>query len=277
MSRRAATRTRDELEELSPPSRLLLALEGRAVFEWAALAMAWRWLRRAPRGDGHPVLVLPGLIAGDYSTWPLRQFLQRCGYTPYPWELGINVGPRDHIVQGLTARVRRIQKEHGRKLSLVGWSLGGAMAHALAARMPGRIRSVVTLGSPLGPHPKANHAWRIFELVSGIAVDDPRLQDILRQAARVPHTSILSRSDGVVAWRNSLTRDSRRSENIEVPASHLGLGVNPAVLWAIADRLAQPEGQWTPFDRSGWRGVLYGDPQRDRVTDRALATRVQAD
>jgi len=250
---------------LPPPSRLLLALEGRAVFEWAAFGMAWPWLRRAPRGDGHPVLVLPGLIAGDYSTWPLRRFLGACGYAAYPWALGLNVGPRDRIVRGLAARVRALHKEHGRKVSLIGWSLGGAMAHALAARMPGKIRSVVTLGSPLGPHPKANHAWRIFELVSGIAVDDPRLQDLLRQAARVPHTSILSKSDGVVAWRNSLSRDTRRSENIEVPASHLGLGVNPAVLWAIADRLAQREGEWTPFDRNGWRVVLYGDPHRGRV------------
>lgn len=256
-----------EVPPLQAPSRLLLALEGRAVFEWAAFAMAWPWLRRAPRGDGHPVLVLPGLIAGDYSTWPLRRFLRQCGYTAYPWSLGLNVGPRDRIVRGLAARVRSIEKLHARKVSLVGWSLGGAMAHALAARMPGKVRSVVTLGSPLGPHPKANHAWRIFELVSGIAVDDPRLQDLLRQSARVPHTSILSKSDGVVAWRNSLTHDAQLSENIEVPASHLGMGVNPAVLWAIADRLAQREGAWAPFDRNGWRSVLYGDPQQRGLVD----------
>ncbi|MEO6064335.1 MAG: alpha/beta fold hydrolase [Lysobacterales bacterium] len=243
------------------PSPLLLALEGRAAFEWAACAVTWPLLRRAPRGDGHPVLVLPGLMAGDLSTWPLRAFLAQCGYVAYPWELGLNVGPRDNIVRGMVERVRKIQKEHKRKVSLIGWSLGGAMAHALAARMPAKVRSVITLGSPLGSQPRASNVWRVFELVSGLAADDPRLQDLLRQKTRVPHTAFLSKTDGVVAWRNSLACGGRLSENIEVTASHLGLGVNPAVWWAIADRLAQREGSWAPFERSGWRSMLYGDPK----------------
>lgn len=266
---RQATRRRAAPEETSlrAPSPLLLAMEGRAAFEWAACALAWPWLRRAPRGDGHPVLVLPGLMAGDLSTWPLRAFLAQCGYVAYPWELGLNVGPRDGIVGGIVERVRDIQKHHKRKLSLIGWSLGGAMAHALAARMPSKVRSVITLGSPLGHAPRASNAWRVFELASGIAADDPRLQHQLRQRSRVPHTSFLSKTDGVVAWRNSLARGGRMSENIEVTASHLGLGVNPAVWWAIADRLAQAEGSWTPFDYSGWKSVLYGDPHMPGWSD----------
>lgn len=245
------------------PSALLLALEARAFAEWAALVMSWPLLKRAPSGDGHPVLVLPGLVANDLTTWPLRRFLEARGYTAYPWELGFNVGPRDHIVRGLGERVRALHKRHKRKVSLVGWSLGGAMARALACAMPEKVRSVVTLGSPLGGHPRSTNAWRIFELVSGFDSDDPRLRAVLARHPKVPTTSILSKLDGVVAWPMSLVPNTELSENIEVRASHLGMGVNPAVLWAIADRLAQSEGEWRPFERSGWRTVLYGAPQHD--------------
>jgi pimeloyl-ACP methyl ester carboxylesterase len=253
-------------ETLQPPSALLLALESRAFLEAAACAAAWPMLRAAPRGDGHPVLVLPGLAAGDGSTWPLRRFLARCGYAAYPWRLGRNLGPKDGLVRGLFDRVRAIHREHGRKLSLVGWSLGGAMARALAVRMPSAVRSVITLGSPLGGHPRGTNAWRLFEIVSGFSANDRRLRTLAARHPRVPHTAILSKTDGIVNWRMSMAPDdAEQAENIDVPASHFGLGVNPAVLWAIADRLAQPEGEWRPFDRSGWRGLVYGKPTLRRA------------
>ncbi|MCC6594213.1 MAG: alpha/beta hydrolase, partial [Xanthomonadales bacterium] len=129
-----------------PPSRLLFALESRAVLEWAALPLAWPLLKRAPRGDGHPVMVLPGLVAGDSSTWPLRRLLEELGYVSYPWQLGVNIGPRGETVPKLLARVRRIERKHGRKLSLIGWSLGGAMARAVGAHLPDSVRNVITLG-----------------------------------------------------------------------------------------------------------------------------------
>lgn len=242
------------------PSAVLLALEGRAFFEWTACVATWPLLTRAARGDGHPVLVLPGLTAGDASTWPLRKFLEGRGYAVYPWELGLNRGPREGVVHKLLARIRGIEREHGRKLSLVGWSLGGAMARALAVREPQRVRSVITLGSPLGGHPKATNAWRLFELVSGVRADDPRLRALMSRHPPVPSTSILSKSDGIVAWPMSLIPQNAVSENIEVSASHFGMGAHPAVLWAIADRLAQAEGHWKPFDRRGWRALIYGDP-----------------
>jgi hypothetical protein len=66
----------------------------------------------------------------------------------------------------------------------------------------------------------------------------------------------------------SLAQESEIAENIEVSATHMGMGANPAVLWAIADRLAQAEGQWKPFERStAWRTLLYRDPHRFRLAD----------
>ncbi len=261
MKKAAKGETREDFDaQMRAPSALLLAMEGRALFEWAAYIAAWPLLSCAARGDGHPVLVLPGLTAGDSSTWPLRKFIERCGYATYPWELGLNCGPRDGVVRKLLARLREIEREHGRKVSLVGWSLGGAMARALAVREPQRVRSVITLGSPLGGHPKATNAWRLFEFVSGVRADDPRLRALMNRHPAVPSTSILSKSDGIVAWPMSLIPQTAQSENIEVSASHFGMGANPAVLWAIADRLSQPEGAWKPFARDGLRSLIYDDP-----------------
>jgi pimeloyl-ACP methyl ester carboxylesterase len=255
-------------ETLKSPSALLMAMEGRAMFEWASYALSWPWLRKAPRGDGHPVLVLPGLCAGDSSTFPLRRFLSHLGYVAYPWKQGLNFGPRDHVIKGMTDQVREVQSKHNQKVSIIGWSLGGAMANALALRMPERIRQVITMGSPLTGHPKGTNAWRVFELVSGFRADDHRLMELVNDDPTVPTTSIMSKTDGIVNWRMSLAPDSPIAENIEVSATHMGMGTNPAVLWAIADRLAQIEGQWKPFERTrAWHSMVYRDPHRFRLAD----------
>ena len=255
-------------ETLKSPSALLMAMEGRAVWEWTSLALAWPFLKSAPRGDGHPVMVLPGLCAGDGSTVPLRRFLDRLGYATYPWDLGLNFGPRDHVIKGMVDRVRSVQKKHKQKVTLVGWSLGGAMANAMALRMPERVRQVVTLGSPLTGHPKGTNAWRVFELVSGFRHDDERLMELVNGEPSVPTTSIMSKTDGIVNWRMSLAEESPIAENIEVSATHMGMGANPAVLWIIADRLAQAEGEWKPFRRNhALHSLLYRNPHRFRLAD----------
>lgn len=255
-------------EPLKSPSALLMAMEGRAMFEWASYALTWPWLRSAPRGDGHPIIVLPGLCAGDTTTIPLRRFLSHLGYEPYPWQQGLNFGPRDHVIKGMVDQVRAVQKKHKQKVSIIGWSMGGAMANALALQMPERIRQVITLGSPLTGHPKGTNAWRVFEMVSGFRSDDERLMALVNGEPTVPTTSIMSKTDGVVNWRMSLAQESHISENIEVSATHLGMGANPAVLWVIADRLAQLEGQWKPFQRSAlWHSLIYRDPHRFRLAN----------
>jgi pimeloyl-ACP methyl ester carboxylesterase len=255
-------------QQRTPPSAWLLAMEGRAFLEWSALALTWPFLGRGARGDGHPVMVLPGLMAGDASTWPLRAFLDRAGFVALPWKQGLNRGPVGDTVNRLIDRIQAVEHEHQRTVSLVGWSLGGAMAHALGQYMPKSIRSVITLGSPLDGHPHASNAWRLFEAVSGMRADDKQLRNLMGQAPKVPTTNILSKSDGIVHWRASMLPPCARSESIEVSATHFGLGVNPLVLWMIAERLAQPEGEWRAFERRGpWRSLLYRDPRRLRIDD----------
>lgn len=247
---------------LRPPGMLRLALELRAGWEYGASLMSMPLLSLAPKGDGHPVLVFPGMLAGDFTTRPLRRYLRDRGYTPYSWGLGPNLGPRDGVIDASLARLREVYNEHGRPVSLIGWSLGGIYARELAKAMPDAVRQVITLGTPFTGHPKATNAWRIYELITGHEVGSPELHEPLRTAPPVPTTSIYSRSDGVVAWQCSFAQEGEMVENIEVTASHLGIGHNPLTLYAVADRLAQPEGQWRPFERSGMLRYLYPDPNR---------------
>ena len=240
-----------------PPGPLLMMLEGRAPWEWAALQMAWPWLQQLPAGDGHPVVVLPGLAANDLTTWPLRRFLVQRGYVPYPWAQGFNFGPRSGVLSKCLEQVRAVVAAHGQKASLVGWSLGGLFARELAKEVPELVRCVITLGTPFTGHPEATNAWRLFELVSGQSVHDEATLAGIRRPPPLPTSSIYSRSDGVVAWHCSLNDPAPLAENIEVHASHMGMGMNPLALYAVADRLAQDPDHWLPFDLRGTRRWLY--------------------
>ncbi len=247
---------------LKPPGPHLLALEFRAPWEAAASIALWPLLMRAPRGDGHPVMVLPGLGAPDASTLLLRRFLAGRGYKPHAWGQGVNLGPRRGVLEACVQRIRDIRRKSGRKPSLVGWSLGGIYARELAKQLPDDVRLVISLGSPFTGSPRATNAWPFFELVSGQRSDDPAMHAQIRCAPPVPFTSIYSRTDGIVSWRCSIEADGPQAENIGVRASHVGMGAHPAVLLAIADRLAQPEGQWQPFRHDGARRWLFEDPRR---------------
>lgn len=243
------------------PGVLRLALELRAPWEFGASLAALPILLSAPRGDGHPVLVFPGLIASDISTGPLRRYLKDRNYAAHRWGLGRNFGPRPGVLSGCERLVSALYEKYGRKVSLIGWSLGGVYARETAKQVADKVRSVITLGTPFAGHPRATNAWQVYEYVSGERVDDDRRDwSEIKRAPPVPTTSIYSRTDGIVAWQLSVQDPAPQTENIEVEASHVGLGVNPAVLYAVADRLAQPEGQWRPFDRSGLRGLVYRDP-----------------
>jgi alpha/beta hydrolase family protein len=251
-------------QTLRPPSRTLMFLEGRALPELGAFLGALPLLGLAPHGDGHPVLVLPGLVASDTSTRPLRAFLKSRGYAVSGWRQGRNLGLRPGVQHAMVDLVHELNDTHGRKVSLVGWSLGGLYARQLAKMMPKRVRQVITLGSPFASNPKATNAWRVYEMASGRRADeeDARFGGTLAGAPPVPTTAIFSRTDGICAWQGCREQSSHMTESIEVESSHCGMGHHPAAVYAVADRLAQKEGQWAPFDRSGWRSLVYPNPNR---------------
>ena len=245
---------------LAPPHRLLMLAEGRAVFELGAFYALRGLLGRLPKGDGHPVLVLPGFMASDASTKPMRGLLDDLGYAAHGWGLGRNVRIDAAREMEMNDVLSRIADQAGRKVSIVGWSLGGVFAREIAKANPDKVRSVISLGSPITNDRSATNASRLFEYLNGKEpepVRAGRYRD-LETAPPVPTTSILTKSDGIVAWRGSVQKAGPQTENIEVLASHCGLGVNPAVMVAIADRLAQREGEWKPFERSGLRALMFG-------------------
>jgi len=248
---------------LQPPGLGLLLAEVRGIFEFNASLLLSPLLLRAPKGDGHPVLALPGFLASDLSMAPMRRYLKELGYDTYAWQMGRNVGGVSRMRAALRDRLAEIHAATGRKVSVVGWSLGGVYARDLALQAPDMVRYVVTLGSPFANDVRATNATRLYEALSGEAADDnPELRAAISGDLPIPVTSIYSRSDGIVNWRTCLLRPSDTAENIEVHlASHVGLGVNPAALWAVADRLAQIEGEFKQFDRSGPFAIAYAPPE----------------
>jgi len=247
-------------DSVAPPSRLLQLAELRAGLEAATTLALWPLLRMAPRGDGHPVVVLPGLIAGDGSTLMLRRYLAGRGYDVHGWGLGRNLGPRKGVEAAMFSLLETLYAREGRKVSLIGWSLGGAYARLLAAKRPDLVRIVVTLGSPFSAGPRSTNAWRVYEMVSGQRAADTEHWRHVRATPLVPTTSIFSRTDGIVAWQASQEKAGPQSENIEVHGSHLGMAANPSVLYALADRLSQAEDNWQPFARRGLSALMFPVP-----------------
>lgn len=244
-----STTARPDCGITAPGPLLYLTEPARAAVDFALLTTSVPLLAALPRGDGHPVLVLPGLGATDSSTITLRAVLRGLGYRTYGWRLGRNIGPTERAVHGTRARLDQLTTRFGQPVSLIGWSLGGIYARQLARRTVHAVRQVITLGSPIRlARKEQSHANRLFGDYSDGHMETWDLPlEHGDGPLPVPTTSIYSPLDGIVAWRTCLNEPAPQAENIAVAASHLGFGHHPAVVWAIADRLAQPAGQWAPF------------------------------
>jgi pimeloyl-ACP methyl ester carboxylesterase len=237
------------------PSKFLLGLEAvRGAYEYGlawALSVPLRHI--APKGDGHPVIVFPGLGTTDSSTQYLRDFLSGIGYSAYPWEMGRNLGPRqglDRLLKDISIRVQEVSEQHnGQSVSIIGWSLGGIYGREIAKDNSDSIRQVITLGTPFKGDAAKTNATFLYEFLSkDVSHRDPDIIKKISQPPPVPFTSIYSRSDGVVHCKCSIEDLGYNTENIEVPgASHLGLGHNPIAMYVIADRLQYSKHNWKPY------------------------------
>lgn len=218
-----------------------------ALFMAGAPAM----LPLMPKGENRPVLVLPGFLASDASTTPIRWFLDRLGYASYGWDVGRNLGPTDKTLEGITTKIVELRETYGQPVSLVGWSLGGIYAREIARLAPDYIRDVVTLGSPF-------QIQRSSDSNASVASDRlrqnwsqnvrlPRIPDRMRDTLPVPSTAVFTKTDGIVSWADCVDVPDDNHDNVEVFGSHCGLGHNLAALYVVADRLGQDEGSWQPF------------------------------
>ena len=227
----------------APPMSLLGAEPFRAAFEYASMRCMSR--DDLPQGDGHPVVIFPGLASDRHALLPLRNCCEALGYAVYDWEQGFNTGPQgdlDAWLGNLARHVRGVSRLHHRRVSLIGWSLGGIYAREIGKLQPELTRQVLTLGTPFAGRGNDNHVGWLYRLLNGsAAVASDALAARLRTHPTVPTTSIYSRTDGVVAWQNCRLDKRKDADNVEVDGSHIGLGWNPEVLRIVADRLSQPD------------------------------------
>lgn len=225
--------------ETARPSMHLTAAEALALMMPSPLIRMNELVAAAPRGDGHSVLVLPGLGHTDANTATVRTFLTETGYDANGWELGTNFGPTDHLVAAATERLIALSDRRG-PVSIVGFSLGGLFARLLAARMPDRVRRIVTVCSPI--HEPARSFWLPLEPLFGMlwgSDDLDRMSGEVRHEMPVPCTALYSRDDGVVNWSACVDR-SASAESIEIGGPHMLIATNPDVLTILGQTLARP-------------------------------------
>lgn len=222
----------------------------------------------APRGDGHPVLLLPGFLAGESTLIALKLFLQSKGYDVHTWGLGRNVGFRSKHANALPQKIRYLHHVTGRKVSLVGWSLGGVFSFYGAESTAECVRSIITLGSPVSVDTSGSQVpstmKALYRLVShrlgaSAHMMQPRAKAMReRRRLPIPTSCLYSLTDGVVPPQEAtIDGDPSLHENIQVPGSHIGLGFNGIVLSIVANRLAQPELDWKPFEPEGLLGRVW--------------------
>lgn len=212
---------------------------------WVAELMSYlafseeRLVKEAPPGDRRPILVIPGFLCSDLSTWPLRRFLRKVGYRSFAWKQGINWGPRPGVRTRLLHRVRELQEHYEQPVTIIGWSLGGYYARELACIRPELIREVVTLGSPLHGQPQATAVWNAFrwlnrsnmpQLAWGEGIDFPRPYGI-------PCLSIFTKGDGIVPWQFCVPLRGQAGGRHQVQGSHIGLVANPDVMRILGRHL----------------------------------------
>jgi len=217
------------ITNISPSSAMLLAFEPmRSMMDF--FAGHTLPLEHLPKGDGHPVIVFPGLGASGSATAMLRTRMQQLDYEVHDWEHGINQlpsGDLDAWITRLAVQLQRVAAESGRTVTLVGWSLGGLYARALLQRYPACVRQIITLGTP---YAELHH-------VDAAPAGTHHLDD--DAVAAVPAFSIYSKSDGVVAWQGCVPNDLANHHPIAVDGvSHMGLVHHPEVLSIIAGLLA---------------------------------------
>ncbi len=247
------------VQDYSAPSLALLGLEPvRAALEYVGARLMDR--RSLPAGDEHPVLLFPGLAADKTCLAPLRELCAELGYDANDWGRGFNTGPTGDVeawIEELAADIAEVAQRQERRISLIGWSLGGIYAREIARLQPQAVRQVITLGSPFAGDGDATNVGWLYRMLSGQqARIAPALAERLPRTPPVPTTSVYSKSDGVVAWQACLDPcDHAQAQNIEVEASHIGLVWHPKVWAVVADRLAQPEQEWKPY-REGSEDVL---------------------
>ncbi|MEM1217582.1 MAG: alpha/beta hydrolase [Bacteroidota bacterium] len=236
------------MQKIKRPSIFLFLTETiRAIWEYFKCRSFLKKFTAEEKGDGHTVLVIPGFMASDTSTKPLRQLLEKSGYRTAGWHLGTNFADLTQL-DIIGKQIDQLYQESGQPISLIGWSLGGVYARELARERTDKIRQIITLGSPFAGINEPNNATITFNIIKRLR-NYPELDENfiaqLPEPVPVPTTAIYSKEDGIVPWQACMEqKEDDLHQNVEVKGSHLGLGVNIDVLKIILERLPYRKRNW---------------------------------
>lgn len=223
----------------SPEKPPLATLLGNAAlpFDLRRAQREHRAIAAEFRGDGRPVLLLPGFLASDLRMAMLRATLNHAGYRAYGWGMGRNFGATADLHQRIDRRVRAIEAEAGGPVTLIGWSLGGLFAREYAKFAPRKVRAVMTLGTPFSGDPRANHAWKLYQFVAGHSVDSPPVPVVRHEKPPVPTMALWSRRDGVIMPDCAAGCPGERDAAMEVDCTHMGFAASPEGIRAVCTAL----------------------------------------
>jgi hypothetical protein len=230
--------------------------------------MYWPLSTKKPKGDGQPVMVFPGFMTSDSATYFLRRFLISHGFEAHPWEQGRNPGLRDEIFQSLLSNIDKHHERYGQKITLIGWSLGGLYARAVAHKRADKVQQVITLGSPFTVETNlssdeinvSENVIKLYEWLNPDADNDAFLngEPYWQMPPPVPSTSIYSKSDGVTSWKYCIDDSTgHHTENISIPSSHLGFTHNPMAYHLILDRILTGQKQFKRYKPSIVKRLLF--------------------
>ncbi len=231
----------EQIPRAAPPSRLATLLEIRAPLDWASLLFRAPQLASAPKGDGRPVMLIPGYGTDEASMRPLGRYLEYLGYDVYDWAQGRNRGDVENDIRRVGKRAQEIHDARdGEPVTLIGWSLGGVSAREAARLFEPYVREVITLGTPIIGGPKYTSVANRFAESAQLDLDafEREVHERNSVGIRQPVTSIYSKADGIVGWQASIDTYNKQAKNIQVNSSHFGLGANGKVWQLIANLLA---------------------------------------
>ncbi len=245
------------MSNVKAPSILDVAVDLAQAVTDVKTSKEWNTLEKSlPEGDGHTVIVLPGFMTNDKATVVLRERLLALNYDARPWKMGMNLGEtkQQDVLDQLSDLIKRAYIDSSRPVSLVGWSLGGLLSKEAARLQPNLVRQVITLGSPIGGYPQHVKVWKLYELITNMTNRKSsyasQAHETLKPIPDVPITSIYAKSDAIVPPHIAKQEETDLTENIMVAASHFSMTLSPEIFEIIADRLAQPEGEWHRYKRS---------------------------
>ncbi|MCJ2188972.1 esterase/lipase family protein [Novosphingobium beihaiensis] len=214
-----------------PPLQLMLA-ELRSLYRGHKQEQAVQ-----PAVHPMPVMLLPGFGAHPKRMKPMADALKAAGHHVYEWGLGFNFGPSADNFAFLMRRVGAISLGHKAPVALVGWSLGGLFAREIARREPDMVAKVITMGTPFSGDPRANNAWRAYQVVTGHSVDEPPIECDFSVKPPVPTIALWSPRDGIVAPRAACGWPEERDRAIPVRCSHLDFSNAPRVIAEVLRQL----------------------------------------